>query len=90
MVCRHRLQKILKSVVLVLLDLRLQDMLGSDVYRVMQERLPEQAKRVLFMTGDLSRPAAADFVQSSGRPVIAKPFQLAELDALLASLVRPE
>ena len=74
---------------LVLLDLRLQDMLGSDVYRVMQERLPEQAKRVLFMTGDLSRPAAADFVQSSGRPVIAKPFQLAELDALLASLVRP-
>ncbi len=74
---------------LVLLDLRLQDMLGSDVYRVMEERLPKQAQRVLFMTGDLSRQAAADFVQTSGRPVIAKPFQLAELDALLASLVHP-
>lgn len=72
---------------LVLLDLRLQDMLGSDVYRVLEDRSPELAARVLFMTGDLSRPAAADFVQQSGRPVISKPFQLAELDELIASLI---
>jgi len=72
---------------LVLLDLRLQDMTGDDVYRALEVRTPEQAERVVFMTGDLSRPAAAEFVRESGRPVIPKPFQLADLDARIAELL---
>jgi PAS domain S-box-containing protein len=72
---------------LVLLDLRLQDMSGDDVFRALEERVPALAQRVLFMTGDLSRPAAADFVRDTGRPVIAKPFQLAELDRRIAELL---
>lgn len=75
---------------LILLDLRLQDMPGSDVYRSLIEGNAAMAARVVFMTGDLSRPAAAEFVYATKRPVIAKPFQLAELDALIReSLVRP-
>jgi two-component system NtrC family sensor kinase len=76
-----------RSFDLILLDLRLLDMTGDEVYRMLQERAPEQAQRVVFMTGDLSRPAAAEFVRESGRAVIAKPFQLAELDARIAELL---
>lgn len=76
-----------RSFDLVLLDLRLQDMSGSDVYRTMEERMPQMATRVVFMTGDLSRPAAAEFVLETQRPVIAKPFQLAELASLVANIV---
>ncbi|MEQ1691138.1 MAG: PAS domain S-box protein [Gemmatimonas sp.] len=72
---------------LVLLDLRLQDMSGDDVYRAMEQRSPMMAARVLFMTGDLSRPAAAEFVYATKRPVIAKPFQLAELDQVVMELL---
>ncbi len=72
---------------LVLLDLRLQDMSGDDVFRALEQRVPALAQRVLFMTGDLSRPAAADFIRDTGRPVIAKPFQLAELDRRVAELL---
>ncbi|MBL0169285.1 MAG: GAF domain-containing protein [Gemmatimonadaceae bacterium] len=73
---------------LILLDLRLPDMSGDEVYRALEARSPALAQRVLFTTGDLSRPAAAEFVVASGRPVIAKPFQLAELDLVLAGLLR--
>ncbi len=72
---------------LVLLDLRLQDMAGDEVYQTLRSRAPALAQRVVFMTGDLSRPAAAEFVRESGRPVIAKPFQLAELDTRIAELL---
>lgn len=72
---------------LVLLDLRLPDMGGDDVYRRLLAERPEVAKRVLFMTGDLSRTVAADFVKSSGCPVIAKPFQLNDLQSMVSQLV---
>jgi PAS domain S-box-containing protein len=72
---------------LVLLDLRLPDMGGDDVYRTLLAEQPDVATRVLFMTGDLSRTVAADFVKSSGCPVIAKPFQLNELLTTIAHLV---
>lgn len=75
---------------LILLDLRLQDMPGSEVYRTVEERMPDMQSRIVFMTGDLSRPEAAEFVQETQRPVIAKPFQLAELVALVTKMLGAE
>ena len=73
---------------LVLMDLRLPDMTGDDVYRALLMRVPATAERVVFMTGDLGRPAAAEFVRDSGRPVLAKPFMLAELGEVVAANAR--
>lgn len=64
---------------LVLLDLRMSDLTGEQVYQTIASRDPEQASRVLFMTGDLHSESAARFVRATGRPVLAKPFTLAEL-----------
>jgi PAS domain S-box-containing protein len=72
----------------VLLDLRMQGMSGEETYQEILRLHPEQAERVLFTTGDLHSPAAAEFVRSTGRSVMAKPFALAELEARVAELLR--
>ncbi len=72
---------------LILLDLRMQEMSGEEVYRAIEARFPSQVERVLFITGDLHRQEAADFVRSTGRSALAKPFQLAELHARIVQLL---
>ncbi len=74
---------------LILLDLRMQDMPGDEVYRAIEAMDIEQAHQVLFITGDLHRQEAADFVRSTGRSALAKPFQLAELEARIVQLIEP-
>ena len=72
---------------LILLDLRMHDMSGDEVYRAIEARDPAQAARVLFITGDLHRAEAAEFVRSTGRTALAKPFQLADLQTRIAQLL---
>ncbi len=71
----------------VLLDLRLQDLAGEEVYREIEARDPVQAQRVLFTTGDLHRLEAAEFVRSTGRAALAKPFLLSELQNRIAAVL---
>ncbi len=72
---------------LILLDLRLADMAGDDIYRAIAQADVDMASRVLFITGDLHRAEAMDFVASTGQPVLAKPFQLAELSTRVSELL---
>ena len=72
----------------VLLDLRMYGMSGDEVYEQLLEVSPQHAERVIFVTGDLQNDAAAEFVAATGRPALAKPFQLTELMQLLGTLVK--
>ena len=72
---------------LILLDLRMTGVTGEDVYESMQNSHPDQAAKVVFMTGDLHSTHAARFIRQTGRPVLAKPFTLSELAARVAQLV---
>ncbi len=74
---------------LILLDLRMHDMAGDEVYHAIEAIDPEQASRILFITGDLHRHEAADFVRSTGRAVLAKPFELSDLGARIVQLLAP-
>jgi PAS domain S-box-containing protein len=64
---------------LVLLDFRMPDMSGEDVYERMRARDSEQAARVMFLTGDVQSESARDFIRATGRPCLNKPFMLDEL-----------
>ncbi|MCE2899613.1 MAG: PAS domain S-box protein [Gemmatimonas sp.] len=75
---------------LILLDLRMQEMSGERVYEAMQAALPDQAERVVFVTGDLHSEHAAQFIRQTGRPVLAKPFTLTELATRIAQLLGAE
>jgi PAS domain S-box-containing protein len=61
----------------VLTDLRMPG--GSGEYLLDALRRRGLAHTVVFMTGDAARPEAARMLESTGAPVILKPFDLSEL-----------
>lgn len=71
----------------VLLDLRMPDVGGEALYRELSERDARHARRVVFVTGDLQSEDARRFLHETGQPVVAKPFQLDDLAAVLASVM---
>jgi DNA-binding NtrC family response regulator len=62
-------------------DLWLVDGSGFEVYAHIEEHYPALAQNVVFITGDIV-PAETTAAQLAmfGRPVLFKPFDLAELD----------
>jgi two-component system NtrC family sensor kinase len=77
-----------RSYDLILLDLRMKGITGEQVYELIESRDSAQARRVVFMTGDLHSDAASRFIRMTGRPVLAKPFTLGELETRVAQLIQ--
>jgi two-component system NtrC family sensor kinase len=69
----------------VFLDIRMPDISGQTVFRQWQSRRPDLAERVIFLTGDIVSEDLFQFLTGTGRPFIAKPF---DLQVVLQSLNR--
>jgi PAS domain S-box-containing protein len=72
----------------ILCDLMMTDMTGSQLHEELSQRMPEQASRMIFMTGGAFTPASVDFAGRMASSVLMKPFQLTELELLLNPLLR--
>jgi CheY-like chemotaxis protein len=59
-------------------------MTGMDLHAVIAGEVPEQAARIVFVTGGAFTAAARDFVASVPNTVLEKPFDKEALDAVLA------
>ncbi len=70
----------------VITDLRMPEMSGEDLWRVLRAERPGLAKRTIFITGDHAAPASAAALESTGQPCLTKPFRAAELDEALIAL----
>ncbi len=71
----------------VICDLRMPRVDGPTFYRAIAEFSPPQARRVIFVTGDVTGTEAARFLDESGCPWLAKPFRLAELLRVVRDVV---
>ncbi|MDQ6872714.1 MAG: PAS domain S-box protein [Gemmatimonadota bacterium] len=60
----------------IFLDIRMPDISGQDVFEQWQTERPELARRVVFLTGDIVSEDLQQFLSGTGRPFIAKPFDL--------------
>ncbi|MGH9868915.1 MAG: PAS domain-containing hybrid sensor histidine kinase/response regulator [Candidatus Polarisedimenticolia bacterium] len=70
-------------------DLKMPGVSGQELYETLLARHPEQARAVVFSTGDMLSPGTRDFLSSAGRPCIPKPFAIDELrDAIRSVLSR--
>jgi two-component system NtrC family sensor kinase len=69
----------------VLLDMRMPDVSGKQVFEQWQREPPALARTVVFLTGDIVSTDLQQFLASTGRPFIAKPF---ELEAVIRVLPR--
>lgn len=63
----------------VICDLRMPRVDGPTFYRTIEAVSPPQARRVIFVTGDVTGTEAARFLDETGCRWLAKPFRLAEL-----------
>ena len=70
---------------LIFTDVRMPGMGGRDFYESLRARAPGLADRVVFATGDTVAGDTLAFLESTGRPVLTKPFKLAELRAALGA-----
>jgi two-component system NtrC family sensor kinase len=68
----------------ILTDLLMPGMSGKDFYARIAEARPELLPRVIVSTGNAMAPEAFEFLRRTGCPVLNKPFELAELRALIA------
>jgi CheY-like chemotaxis protein len=66
---------------LCLVDIKMPLMDGKELYESLQKIYPRIALRVVFSTGSAIGEKTESFFQSSGRPILRKPFTSEELKA---------
>jgi two-component system cell cycle sensor histidine kinase/response regulator CckA len=65
-------------------DLMMPSITGMELHALLANKTPEQAKRIVFVTGGAFTPAARAFASSTENILLEKPFDLAALEAALA------
>jgi len=71
----------------VLCDLMMPDLSGMDLYGEILRLAPEQARRMVFLSGGAFTARAVEFLSSVPNRQVGKPYQSQELRRLVAQLV---
>ncbi|WP_163996645.1 hybrid sensor histidine kinase/response regulator [Pyxidicoccus caerfyrddinensis] len=71
----------------ILCDLMMPEMTGEQLFEAVLAAHPEQARRMIFMTGGAFTPGARHFLEHVKNPRLIKPFRVDELEATLALMV---
>src|SRR6478609_8917591 len=83
---RHLLES--QSIDGAFVDLWLGDESGLELQDWIDEHQPDLSGKIVFVTGDAAAGVANERLASLGRPVLAKPFDLHDLDAFVAGWCR--
>jgi two-component system NtrC family sensor kinase len=71
----------------VVSDLRMPGMSGQELYEHLAAERPEQARRLVFSTGDTLSPQTRTFLESAPHRCLSKPFAIDELRALVREVI---
>ena len=71
----------------ILSDLTMPGMSGIELHAELAGAVPEQAARMIFMTGGIVSREANDFVRRISNPVLDKPFDFEQLKLAIGRLV---
>ena len=72
----------------ILSDVKMPTMNGLEFYERMAEQYPQQARRILFLSGDVAGMQIRNFLERTGCPYLAKPFRQATLLAAINELAQ--
>jgi PAS domain S-box-containing protein len=64
---------------LILSDVRMPELDGPSLYRLLERQQPHLCQRFIFLTGDMLEPATQIFLAASGVPCLTKPLRSAEV-----------
>jgi len=71
---------------IILSDLRMPELDGPGLFKLMEEHHPAMCERIAFITGDTMSPRISRFLAVSGRPYIEKPITPDEVRELVRTL----
>jgi CheY-like chemotaxis protein len=66
---------------LIMIDVRMPELDGPAFYRELERRNPDQARRVMFMTGGAVGAETAELLSTVRTPVLRKPLDVEEIRA---------
>lgn len=72
----------------VIVDMRMPDLSGKQLYQELRAKDPAHADRVIFTTGDLVSESIKSFLNATGRPYVPKPFEFSSFDEILPAARR--
>jgi signal transduction histidine kinase len=72
---------------LVLSDTKMPVLDGMGFYRELERRFPALCRRLIFVTGDVLDREKREFLEATGAPFLAKPFDVAEARRLVHRLL---
>jgi CheY-like chemotaxis protein len=72
----------------ILCDLMMPEMTGMELYAELMATAPEQARRIIFVTGGAFTAQAREFLQHVPSVRIEKPFNVQQLRALVNERIR--
>ncbi len=73
---------------LILCDLMMPEMTGMDLFAELEKVAPDQASRMVFVSGGAFTPRAREFLERIPNARVEKPIDLQNLRLLLRNLVR--
>ncbi len=73
----------------VFCDLMMPNMSGMDFFDALAQRSPEQAARVVFLTGGAFSPGSAEFLRESQNVCLLKPFSREAVSAVVRNMIAP-
>jgi PAS domain S-box-containing protein len=73
---------------LIICDLMMPQMTGMDFHAALKSEMPEQASRMIFLTGGAFTPHAHEFLDNVGAPRMDKPFEIKAMRALVDERLR--
>ena len=71
-----------------LIDIKLPQITGKELYQWLEEKHPQLASRVIFTTGDVMDGEARIFLEQASRPLLPKPFTPAELKTIVTETLK--
>ena len=72
----------------VFCDLMMPNMSGIEVYRAVAASAPDQAKRMVFMTGGAFSQSSQAFLETVGNISVAKPFSIDAIRSIVSDYVK--
>ncbi|MFQ5550194.1 MAG: ATP-binding protein, partial [Gemmatimonadales bacterium] len=71
----------------VISDLHMPGLSGKELFEAVLRDRPQMARRFVFMSGDTVSHDARSFLESTGQPSLQKPYELDELQLLVARII---
>ncbi|HET6778886.1 MAG TPA: response regulator [Gemmatimonadales bacterium] len=71
----------------VISDILMPHCAGDELHDWLASHRPDLFVRLILISGDLASPMVGDFIARTPRPVIAKPFDLAELSEMVEAVL---